>query len=291
MMRDDYQYVLYIAETRGYGARLAGIVAKLENHHPEKRIDWKRRATLWLSNFKGPKDQRIAFEILERLLVISQDDTKKACVTLLGRINDDLAKGKSAYHFAHETSGALLLRVLEKDLEIAKDRILRPSDFESPPNLEVGSTIVIWDRFNGTGKQLRTQIDKYRPIFDKPEWKRPTICFAYLAGHPVTDELPPNVCILRAIEQVPSVDDEKYAEQREFCARYAAIANPKANTKYDTGALIAFSDNVTNNVPLILRAAPENSMWRPLFKRKPTKGRSKTPASVVKNSPSTRSHA
>jgi hypothetical protein len=227
------------------------------------------------TNFKGPKDQRIAFDILERLFVVSQEHTVKACKTLLDRIDAELAKGKPVFHCAHETSGALLVRVLEKDLEIAKDRILRPHDFEAPPMHESGSVIVIWDRFNGTGKQLRTQLERYRPIFDKSQWKQPIVCFAYIAGHPVNFELPSNVRVLRAIEDVPSVHDENHAEQKELCDRYSSIAN----TQYDTGALIAFADNVPNNVPVILLAPPDGSKWRLLFKRKPTKYRSRVSSS------------
>jgi hypothetical protein len=264
-----HNHVLYVAAFSDYKPRLDGIVTTLAPYRLAERIDWSERVEAWLSNFEGLNDQRLAVDMLERLRVVSEGEIVEGCRDLLAEILGALPKGARPLHFAHETSGGLLVRLLEKDLGVRSFAVLRQSDFAklgALGKLRNGDPIVIWDRFNGTGRQLNRLAKMYGAAFAGSGKTIGSLHFAYIAGHPPQNALPGGAVLHLGIEEIPKVT----AEEKELCERYAkASGATKANQKYETGALLTFADNPPNNMPLVLRSASREG-WFPLLDRKET---------------------
>jgi hypothetical protein len=264
-----HNHVLYIAAFPDYRPRLEGIVASLAPYRVAERIEWRERVEGWLSNFEGLNDQRLAMSMLERLRVVSEVEIVDRCRVLLAEILGALTKKARPLHFAHETSGGLLVRLLEKDLGIRSFAVLRQADFTklgALGKLRDGDPIVIWDRFNGTGRQLETLAKMYGAAFAGSGKTIGSLHFAYIAGHPPQKALPGGAVLHLGIKNIPTVT----TEEKELCERYAKAARAtKTNKNYETGALLTFADNPPNNMPLVLRAASREG-WFPLLERKET---------------------
>lgn len=265
----SFNHPLYIELFPSYEPGMTVVLAKLKAYRRDDEIDWQRRVEGWLSNFDGLRDQRLAFGMLQRLRVVSEQELVTGCSELLESIRSELSPGDRVLHFAHETSGGLLVRLLEKEHKLRSYAVLRPGDFArlgAPGKLRDGDTVVVWDRFNGTGGQLRRLVTLYRGAFKKSGKRVGSLRFAYIAGHPLDKPLPAGVLLHRWIEDIPVVSPEEAA----LCARYAVAAGKnKTNQNYETGALITFADNPPNNVPLVLRAGP-SATWFPMLDRKET---------------------
>ncbi|HSN98728.1 MAG TPA: hypothetical protein VLS89_10605 [Candidatus Nanopelagicales bacterium] len=268
-MNRGFGHPLYIEPLPDYAPRLEALIATLGGYRPGDGIDWRQRIELWLSNFAGLRDQRIALEMLERLRIVSDREVVAGCSALLEKIRGELPRGTRMLHLAHETSGAVLMRVLEKELKVRKFAVLRPDDFAKLGELKKlrdGDTAVVWDRFNGTGRQLRSVVRRYTGHFEKAEKRVASLRLAYISGHPPKKSLPAGVVLHRWIEDIPMVSPE----EADLCARYAeAAGKTETNQKHETGALISFADNPPNNVPLVLRARPSET-WFTLLDRKET---------------------
>ncbi|MGK3968447.1 hypothetical protein WMF38_30235 [Sorangium sp. So ce118] len=261
-------YRLLVANLPGYEARIAALCDAFSAFRAEA-IDWRPRIEAWLGNFQGFVDQDLALGMLERLRVVSYTDEVAGCQALLERIQQRVPQGGRLFHVAHETSGGLLLRILEKELRVEGSAILRPYQLDRgalSALMRRQDVVTMWDRFNGTGGQLASQVEAYRPRLLELKEPPSALHFAYLAGHPPKGALPSIVFVDRWIEDVPVVS----AEERDLCMRYANAAGSRtAAGKYDTGALIAFSDNLPNNVPHVIWAK-ESERWAPLLQRKGT---------------------
>jgi hypothetical protein len=262
--------VLLIEPFPDYEPRLAAVMNRLRSYRPDAGIDWRSRVESWLSNFGGLHDQRIALEMLERLRVVPDAEVVEACRALLEAIRS-VPRGDDTriFHTAHETSGGLLLRLLEKQLKVRSFEILRPSDFASLKSIKkvrMGDTVVIWDRFNGTGNQLLRLAGRYTKDFENSGKGLGSLRLAYIAGHALEAVLPRGVHLHLWLDDIPTVSPE----EADLCTRYAeAAGGTETNQSYETGALITFADNPPNNVPLVLRAAPKEG-WFSLLDRKET---------------------
>lgn len=268
-MRRAYTHPLFVRELPEYAPTITALLGKLSAYRVSEPIDWHARVEAWLSNFSGMGDQRLALGMLGRLRVVSDGEIVTGCKSLVDAVRGAVPKGTQLRHFAHETSGGLLVRILEKDLKIRSYAVLRQADFtklDALGKLRDGDAIVVWDRFNGTGRQLDTLGKLYTKTFAGAGVKIDSLHFAYIAGHPPARPLPGGTLLHRWIEDVPTVSQP----ERDLCERYAAAAGASpTNQKYDTGALITFSDNPPNNMPLILRAKGREG-WFPLLDRKET---------------------
>ncbi|KYG02295.1 hypothetical protein BE21_55125 [Sorangium cellulosum] len=252
-----------------YEPRLTAVLAQLAGYRVAERIDWRARVEAWLSNFEGLRDQRLAMTMLERLRVVSEAEIIEGCRSLLETIQASLPRKARLLHFAHETSGGLLVRLLEKDLRVRSFAVLRQADFTNLGalgKLRDGDAVVVWDRFNGTGRQLARIVKLYGTAFAGSGRKIGALHFAYIAGHRPKKVLPPGAVLHRWIEDIPVVS----SEEKDMCDRYAEAAGAtETNRKYETGALLTFADNPPNNAPLVLRA-PGSDGWSPLLARKET---------------------
>ncbi len=257
-------YRLIVELRPGYAERLAALSERFASFRIEQQLDWPARIEAWLRNFRGLVDQMTALGLLERVRLVSRPEEVEGCKALLAELGRSVAPGKLR-HFADETSGGLLIRILEKEVEVDGGTLLRPSSFNDADLttlLKSGVVPVIWDRFNGSGVQLMKKIATYKPSFDALANGQSELRFAYLAGHE-PKEVPTGVHVHRWITTIPMVTDQ----ERSLCSRYAkAAGSKKRKMRYDTGALLTFSDNIPNNAPLVLWAH-ETSMWAPLFER------------------------
>ena len=261
---------LFIALQPSYAGLLEELCQKFATYRPEEGIEWRSRIEAWLSNFDGLVDQLLAMSMLRKLHVVTYQDAVTACDGLRRRISGDLPDDTRLHHFAHETSGALLLRVLEKKLRVRAYQLLKPSDFhriEEVEKLRDGDAVVIWDMFNGTGEQAQGLAKKYQAIFAGLKSKSAVpVHFAFVAGRVEPSDFPSGVRVHSWIPDVPVMS----SEESDFAARYAErMGKLKATQKYETGALITFIDNPPNNIPLILRA-PASESWFTLLDREET---------------------
>lgn len=254
----------------GYPARMKRLCDKLGGYRVEEHIGWTERVEAWLSNFEGLEDQELALSMVERLRVVSHNEVIHGCKALYDRIKA-ASPGDDArlHHFAHETSGAALLRSLEKKIKVRRFTILRPKDFvdlSAAEKLREGDSIIVWDTFLGTGGQLTDQIKMYRPLFAAVEGRSLRLHFAFLAGHAPPTGLSLDVSVHRWVDDVPVISDR----ERDLCSRYEKQAGAsKTNTTHETGALITLPDNPPNNVPLVLRARAQD-IWFTLLDRDDT---------------------
>lgn len=84
---------------------------KLGGYRVEEHIGWTERVEAWLSNFEGLEDQELALSMVERLRVVSHNEVIHGCKALYDRIKAASPSDDARlHHFAHETSGAALLR-------------------------------------------------------------------------------------------------------------------------------------------------------------------------------------
>jgi hypothetical protein len=268
-MSSSHRHPLYVEMRPDYEPRLGAILRNLAAYRSTEEIDWRAGVEAWLSNFDGLRDQRLAMGMLERVRVVSEAEIVEGCKSLLATIQATLPANARIFHFAHETSGALLIRVLEKDVRIRGFTVLRQADFaklDKIGKLRDGDAVVVWDRFNGTGEQLTKIVKKYGATFAASTKTIDSLHMAYIAGHPLQEPLPPGAVLHRWIEDVPSAS----SEELELCDRYADAAGATAtNRNHETGALLTFADNPPNNVPLVLQE-PASDGWFSLLDRKST---------------------
>ena len=270
-------YRLVIESRAGYAERLAALCEKLASFRSEEAIDWQSRIESWLRNISGFADQEIALGMLEKVRVVSHADEIKGCSALLDELRKYVKAGATLYHLGHFTSGNLLTRILEKKLKVNSSEILRPASFTRDGPIKPGDVIAMWDRFNGSGTQLKEQLDIYSKLLDQLGKKPQALRLAYLAGHPLREPLPTGVFLHRWITDIPTVTDN----ERDLCSRYLEASGGAAGgQRFETGALITFSDNIPNNVPHVL-CARETSTWAPLLDREGTRG-SKRPTARKK---------
>jgi hypothetical protein len=262
---------LHLAALPGYPVSLAAVCAKLAHYRARDGIAWPARVEAWLSNFDGPSDQLAALSMLEKLCVVTPSDVVTACQTLLRRLTTQPGGPWHLFHAAEKPSGQELLNILLKQAGARAYQVLETSLFAQPSQLarrlsKPGACVVIWDTFNGTGKQLKTARKKYARLLTGVTPNPPSLYFAFVAGHP---EAPPPP---GPTQVVIWKDDFYHASESEHdvCDRYAPAAGAtKTNRSYETGALITLPDNPPNNVPLILRAKA-SATWHPLLDRRDT---------------------
>jgi hypothetical protein len=260
---------LHLRDLPNYSARLAAICAKLADYRAQEAIAWPARVEAWLSNFDGPNDQLAALSMLEKLCVLTHADVVMACRALVARLAPQAQSAPKLFHVAEQPSGLELLNVLQKRAGVRKHQILEPSLFADSQKLEqrvkARGGVVIWDTFNGTGGQLKKVRAKYEPLFTFPSG-RPSLYFAFLAGHIEASSLPGPSQVVLWKDDIPLLSQG----EQDVCDRYALPAGKtRTNSSYETGALITLPDNPPNNVPLILRAKASKK-WHPLLERRET---------------------
>lgn len=263
-------HLLHIALLPDYQRRLAAVCNELAGYRVSEKIAWEPRIEAWLSNFEGPADQLLALSMLERLLVITEANVVTACETLLARIKAKVQDGARLFHLAEQTSGQELLNVLVKQAGVRKYQILEPSLLADAgklkKRLKQGSSVVVWDTFNGTGKQLDENRRKFLTLFVKSNLVAPPMYFAFVAGHVRPGASTTTGVVETWQADIPVVTDE----EKRVCDQYASKAGAKAsNRKYESGALVTLPSNPPNNVPLVLRAK-RSETWHPLLERRDT---------------------
>ncbi len=261
----------------GYAQRFERVCAALSTYRVQEDIDWPVRVETWLRNFSGLIDQETALSMLEALWVVSATEIDAACTALLAALEEE--DNGRLFHFAEETSGGGLLRLLEKKHGIRHWTLLRGRDFfvlgQNQGNLAALSThlkklradyrVVIWDTFLGTGGQMDKQRRRYQSLFTSADPRFGGLRFAFVTGH--RDALAPDVHLWREVTIWN-------AEQAALNARYVASAVPderqrEKKRRHETGALVTFPDNPPNNTPLIVRAR-HHAGWATLLERRDT---------------------
>lgn len=192
-------YPLRIASLSGYAGRLEDTVEKLRPYRDgavglESIEDW-------LCNFNGFVDQDCALSLVEDLLVLTEGDIECACGDLLHQITVDAGENR-IFHLIAESSGASLVRKLEKVHQVRGFQVLRGRDFfhlgrdhadeaklsAHLRKMTIPHVVVVWDTMLGTGSQMKSQRRTYEPIFAAAKLPFCGIKFAFITGQaPVTD--------------------------------------------------------------------------------------------------------
>lgn len=262
---------LQLAQFTGYLQRRDAVCRKLANYRISDGIDWPTRVEAWLSNFEGPKDQSLAFSILEKIRVISQNEVVTACKDLLGRIESQAPDPDRVFHLANQTSGQELLHVLVKHAGVRDHQTIKPILLPNQPalkkRLKSNASLVIWDTFLGTGGQLNEDYKEFNSIFIVSGLLAPPLRFAFVAGGPYTPQVSQSSLAVDIWEtNLPRVTEE----EQDLGERYAERAGAtETNRTHETGALLTLPNNPPNNVPLIVRAKG-NARWHPLLERRDT---------------------
>jgi hypothetical protein len=239
-------------------------VASLERYRVGDGFDRAERLARWLSNFDGPRDQGIALTAAATLVVI---DPVAGTEALLERIRKEFEEFGEPYHTTLETSGGLLLRILEKELRVRGRFILsledvgRVAEGHPPPRLERPGTLAHWDTVYGSGSQHQKAMGSLEPRFP-----RHRILGCYLLA-PANEEVPEEV---RVAWRAPRCGQDLL----DLNDRYSPQAEPDAKRRarllgYQRDMLATPPDNAPNNLPLVLWVR-EHEGWATLLDRRET---------------------